>query len=80
MALTGKEELYASTRNHGRATVTAAELASLAATDAPLATTTTAGVVKKAAAQTTFNGADVAGINTQLNAWYAKLQAAGIVT
>lgn len=80
MALTGKEGLYASTRNRGKATVTTAEIAALATAVAPLATTATAGVVKKAAAQTTFNGADVAGINTQLNAWYAKLQAAGLVT
>ncbi len=80
MALTGKEELYASQRNKGRAVIKTSEVAALASASAPVATTAIAGVVKKAAAQTTFNGADAAAINTQLNAWYAKLQAAGLVT
>lgn len=44
------------------------------------ATTANAGVVKKAASQATFAGADVTALKVELNAWYAKLQAAGIVT
>lgn len=70
-------KLYASQGNGGKSTVSVGEIQ---AAVAPAATTTTAGVVKKAAAQTTFNGADAAAINVQLNAWYAKLQTAGIVT
>ncbi len=70
-------KLYASQGNGGKATVSVGEIQSAVA---PAATTSVAGVVKKAAAQTTFNGADAAAINVQLNAWYAKLQTAGIVT
>lgn len=43
------------------------------------ATTTVRGTVKKAAAQATFAGADLAAVKVELNAFYAKLQAAGIV-
>jgi hypothetical protein len=45
----------------------------------PTATLTVAGTVKKAAAQATFAGADVTALKVELNAFYAKLQAAGIV-
>jgi len=47
---------------------------------AATATTTNAGLVRKAAAQATFAGADVTALKVELNAWYAKLQAAGLVT
>lgn len=50
-----------------------------AGTGTPAATTTTAGVVKKAAAQANFAGADAAGLVVELNAFLAKLKAAGIV-
>lgn len=50
------------------------------ATAAATATTAAAGTVKKAAAQATFAGADVTALKVELNAFYAKLQAAGIVT
>lgn len=46
---------------------------------AGLATTTTAGLVKKAATQANFAGADAAAIVVELNAFLAKLKAAGIV-
>lgn len=46
----------------------------------PAATTSVAGVVKKAASQATFAGADLAALKVELNAWYAKLQTAGLVT
>lgn len=50
------------------------------ATALPAATTSTAGVVKKAASQATFAGADITALKVELNAWYAKLQTAGLVT
>ena len=43
------------------------------------ATTTTAGTVKQAATQANFAGADTAALVTELNAFLAKLKAAGIV-
>lgn len=43
------------------------------------ATTTTAGTVKQAATQANFAGADAAAIVVELNAFLAKLKAAGIV-
>ena len=43
------------------------------------ATTTTAGLVKKAATQADFAGADTAALVIELNAFLAKLKAAGIV-
>lgn len=46
----------------------------------PAATSTVNGGVKKAAAQATFAGADITALKAELNAWYAKLQAAGLVT
>lgn len=45
----------------------------------PTATTTGAGTVKKAAAQTTFVGADVTALKVELNAFLVKLQNAGII-
>lgn len=44
------------------------------------ATTSAYGTVKKAATQATFAGADVTALKVELNAWYAKLQTAGLVT
>lgn len=46
----------------------------------PVATTAVAGVVKKAAAQADFAGADIAALKVELNAFLAKLKAAGQVT
>lgn len=43
------------------------------------ATTTTAGLVKQAATQADFAGADAAAIVVELNTFLAKLKAAGIV-
>lgn len=43
------------------------------------ATTTTAGLVKQAATQADFAGADAAAIVVELNAFLTKLKAAGIV-
>ena len=43
------------------------------------ATTTTAGTVKQAATQANFAGADAAALVIELNAFLAKLKAAGIV-
>jgi hypothetical protein len=74
---TADTKLYASQENGFKSYVTVGEIQ---AAVSPAATTSVAGVVKKAAAQTTFNGADAAAINVQLNAWYAKLQTAGLVT
>lgn len=45
----------------------------------PVATTTTNGTVKQAAAQANFAGADAAALVVELNAFLAKLKAAGIV-
>lgn len=50
-----------------------------AGTAVPAATTTVNGTVKKAAAQANFAGADAAAIIVELNAFLAKLKAAGIV-
>lgn len=46
----------------------------------PAATTAVRGTVKKAAAQATFAGADITALKVELNAWYVKLQTAGLVT
>ena len=54
-------------------------LTSIIPPSAGLATTTTAGLVKKAATQANFAGADAAAIVTELNTFLAKLKAAGIV-
>lgn len=54
--------------------------ASSTAANIPSATTTVAGTVLKAASQATFAGADLTALKVELNAWYAKLQTAGIVT
>lgn len=43
------------------------------------ATTTVNGTVKKAATQANFAGADAAALVVELNAFLAKLKAAGIV-
>jgi len=43
------------------------------------ATTTVNGTVKKAATQANFAGADIAALEVELNAFLAKLKAAGIV-
>lgn len=48
-------------------------------TAVPPATTTVNGTVKKAAAQADFAGADIAAVKVELNAFLAKLKAAGIV-
>lgn len=45
----------------------------------PVATTTTNGTVKQAATQANFAGADTAALVVELNAFLAKLKAAGIV-
>jgi len=45
----------------------------------PVATTTVNGTVKKAATQADFAGADTAALIVELNAFLAKLKAAGIV-
>ena len=45
----------------------------------PNATTTKAGVVKKATTQANFVGADNAALLVELNAFLAKLKTAGIV-
>lgn len=45
----------------------------------PAATTTVNGTVKKAATQADFAGADIAALKVELNAFLAKLKAAGIV-
>ena len=45
----------------------------------PAATTTVAGKVKQAAAQADFAGADITALKVELNAFLAKLEAAGIV-
>lgn len=45
----------------------------------PAATTTVNGTVKKAATQANFAGADAAALVVELNAFLAKLKAAGIV-
>lgn len=50
-----------------------------AGTLAPAATTTVNGTVKKAATQANFAGADTAALLVELNAFLAKLKAAGIV-
>lgn len=50
-----------------------------AGTAVPAATTTLNGTVKKAATQANFAGADVAALVVELNAFLAKLKAAGIV-
>lgn len=44
----------------------------------PTATTTVAGVVKKSATQADFAGADITALKVELNAFLAKLKAAGI--
>lgn len=48
-------------------------------TAVPAATTTVNGTVKKAATQVNFAGADTAALLVELNAFLAKLKAAGIV-
>jgi len=48
-------------------------------TAVPAATTTVNGTVKKAATQANFAGADTAVLLVELNAFLAKLKAAGIV-
>lgn len=48
-------------------------------TAVPAATTTKNGTVKKAATQANFAGADNAALLVELNAFLAKLKAAGIV-
>lgn len=48
-------------------------------TAVPAATTTVNGTVKKAATQANFAGADAAALVVELNAFLAKLKAAGIV-
>lgn len=50
-----------------------------AGTLTPAATTTVNGTVKKAATQANFAGADTATLLVELNAFLAKLKAAGIV-
>lgn len=45
----------------------------------PAATTTVNGTVKQAAAQADFAGADITALKVELNAFLAKLEAAGIV-
>ncbi|RYY51276.1 MAG: hypothetical protein EOO06_00680 [Chitinophagaceae bacterium] len=50
-----------------------------AGTLTPAATTTVNGTVKKAATQANFAGADNAALLVELNAFLAKLKAAGIV-
>lgn len=56
------------------------EMATQVGISAPgAATTTVAGVVKKAAAQADFAGADAAALVIELNAFLAKLKTAGIV-
>lgn len=45
----------------------------------PAATTTVNGTVKKATTQANFAGADTAALLVELNAFLAKLKAAGIV-
>lgn len=49
MALTGQEQLYISNGGTGQATASIDEVAKFAASNAPAATATVAGVVKKAA-------------------------------
>lgn len=44
----------------------------------PLATTAVAGIVKKSATQADFAGADITALKVELNAFLAKLKAAGI--
>ena len=44
----------------------------------PAATTTVAGIVKKSATQADFAGADITALKVELNAFLAKLKAAGI--
>lgn len=48
-------------------------------TAVPAATTTKAGIVKKATTQANFAGADVPALLVELNAFLAKLKTAGIV-
>lgn len=50
-----------------------------AGTLTPAATTTVNGTVKKAATQANFAGVDTAALLVELNAFLAKLKAAGIV-
>jgi len=45
----------------------------------PVATTTVNGTVKKSATQADFAGADITALKVELNAFLAKLKAAGIV-
>ena len=45
----------------------------------PAATTSVSGAVKQAATQANFAGADIAALEVELNAFLAKLKAAGIV-
>lgn len=45
----------------------------------PNASTTVKGVVNQAAAQADFAGADITALKVELNAFLAKLEAAGIV-
>ena len=73
-------KLYASQENGGKASVSIQDVATLVgeASTIPAATTTTAGVVLKSAAQATFAGADITALKVELNAFLAKLQAAGI--
>lgn len=48
-------------------------------TGVPVATTTVNGTVKQAAAQADFAGADITALKVELNAFLAKLEAAGTV-
>lgn len=55
------------------------EAVTAAVSAVPTATTTTAGVVKKAATQANFAGADTAALVTELNTFLTKLKTAGLV-
>lgn len=66
MALNGKEQLYISHGGSGQATVSLNEVATYSGANAPVATTTTAGPVKKAASvpNLTDNSGGTSGGNT----------------
>lgn len=55
------------------------ELEAVVTSATAAATTTKAGVVKKATTQANFAGADTAALLVELNAFLAKLKTAGIV-
>jgi hypothetical protein len=64
----------------GRTVLTAADASAVrTAIGTVAATTTVAGIVEQAEAQAAFAGADAAAIVVELNAFLAKLVAAGIV-